>query len=54
MKMQIDKIDVLLQPRKTWQAKIRMFPTLKIGDKILSGVLLKPAAIRKFVKNNIK
>ncbi len=47
--LQVEKIDILTHPRQALAAKIRMIPTLKAGDLVLSGILLKPEAIRKFV-----
>ncbi len=47
--LKIDRIDVVTNPLKAWHAGVRMFPALKAGDKILSGVLLSEKEIRKFI-----
>ena len=47
--LEITKIDVVTNPLLTWNNGIRMFPALKHGDKVLSGVLLSGEEIRKFI-----
>ena len=47
--LEITKIDIVTNPLHTWKNGIRMFPALKYGDKILSGVLLSGKEIRKFI-----
>ncbi|MCD6526530.1 MAG: hypothetical protein J7K75_06040 [Desulfuromonas sp.] len=37
---------------QTWNAGIRMFPALKIGDDILSGVTLNEEKIREFINQH--
>jgi len=47
--LKITKIDVVTNPLQTWKNGIRMFPALKSGEKVLSGVLLSGKEIRKFI-----
>ena len=47
--LKITKIDVVTNPLQTWDNGIRMFPALKYGEKILSGVFLSGKEIRKFI-----
>lgn len=47
--LEITKIDIVTNPLQTWKNGIRMFPALKNGDKILSGILLSGKEIRKFI-----
>ncbi|MBW2185682.1 MAG: hypothetical protein JRG71_04520 [Deltaproteobacteria bacterium] len=47
-------IEVTTNIKQTWSAGIRMFPALKIGDDILSGVLLSEDKIRTFVEQHVK
>ena len=47
--LKITRIDVVTNPLQTWKNGIRMFPALKYGDKVLSGVLLGGEEIRKFI-----
>lgn len=48
----LETIEVLTNARKTLKAGIRMFPALKIGDDIISGVLLSEDKIRTFVEQH--
>ena len=48
--LQVEKIDVLLHPGQALAAGVRMIPTLKSGDRVLTGILLSPADIRKFLQ----
>ena len=47
--LKITKIEIVTNPLQTWKNGIRMFPALKYGEKILSGVLLSGKEIRKFI-----
>ena len=47
--LKIIKIDIVTNPLQTWKNGIRMFPALKYGEKILSGVVLSGKEIRKFI-----
>ena len=47
--LEITKIDVVTNPLQTWKNGIRMFPALKYGEKVLSGVFLSSKEIRNFI-----
>ncbi len=47
--LQVEKIDVLVHPRRTLAAGVRMIPALKAGNRMLSGLFLTSAEIRKFL-----
>lgn len=46
---EVELVDILTSPRRTLQDGIRMIPALKIGERLLSGVYLKKAAIARFL-----
>jgi len=55
--IEIEEINVLAHPLKTWSSGIRIFPALKIDNRILSGVLLSRRKIEQFINesfSNIK
>lgn len=47
--LEITKIDVVTHPFVTLKNGIRMFPALKHGNKILSGIFLSGKEIRQFI-----
>ena len=47
--IEVEEIDVVTNPLKSWQAGIRMIPTLIKGKKKLSGVLLTSKQIRAYL-----
>lgn len=47
--LEIEEIEVLLAPRRAWQAGIRMIPALEIDNRVLSGVFLGREAIAEFI-----
>ena len=47
--LEVTKIDVVTNPLKTWNDNIRMFPALKAGEAIISGVFLGREEIEKFI-----
>lgn len=49
----IEEIDVLAHPLQTWADGVRVFPALKIGDRILSGIFLDRRKMQPFVQENI-
>ena len=53
-KLQIEKVDILTNPGRTLKDGVKMIPTLKAGDKILSGIFLSSAQIREFVTGSLK
>lgn len=52
--LQIEKVDILAQPGRALKAGVKMIPTLKAGNKKLSGVFLSSAQIREFVSTVLK
>jgi hypothetical protein len=48
----LETIEVSSNIKRTWKAGIRMVPALKIGDDILSGVLLSAAKMRQFIEQH--
>jgi hypothetical protein len=49
--LEIEKVDVLLSPRKSLQAGIRLIPALKINNNILSGIFLNHEKISSFISS---
>ena len=47
--LEVTRIDVVAHPLTAWKAGIRMFPALKAGDRVLSGILPGEAEIRRFI-----
>ncbi len=47
---EFEEIDVLQQPKRTWQAGIRMIPALQADKAILSGTYLTKPQILKFIQ----
>jgi glutaredoxin len=45
----LEVIDVLAHPLRTWSDGIRIFPALKIGDRILSGIFLGRNSMETFI-----
>jgi hypothetical protein len=52
--LEVKEIDVVANPRKSWQEGIRMIPTLIKGKKKLSGIFLSSKQIRDFLITNRK
>ena len=52
-KLKIEKIDVLTNPGRTLKDGVKMIPTLKAGEKTLSGIFLSSAQIREFVTESL-
>jgi hypothetical protein len=48
--LEIEKVDILTHPGRTFKDGVRMIPTLKAGDRVLTGIFLSPSEIRDFVK----
>jgi glutaredoxin len=48
----VEEVDVLAAPRRTWNDGIRMIPTLKIDDHILSALFMSRANIADFITRN--
>ncbi len=48
--LELEEIDVLRHPLAAWSDGIRIFPALKIGDRMLAGVLLGEKKIKAFLQ----
>lgn len=48
----IEEIDVLAHPLRTWSDGIRVFPALKIGDRILGSILPSRNKMLAFIQEN--
>ncbi len=46
----VEKVDILTQPGRALKDGVKMIPTLKAGDKILSGIFLTSSRIRDFIQ----
>jgi glutaredoxin len=49
---EIEEIDVVAHPLKTWSDGIRIFPALKIDDAIFSGIFLSRKKMETFIKDH--
>ena len=47
--IEVEEIDVIANPLKSWQDGVRMIPTLVSGEQKLSGVFLSAKQIRDFL-----
>jgi glutaredoxin len=47
--IEVEEIDVLTHPLKTCSDGIRIFPALKIGDRILGGIFLGRKSMETFI-----
>jgi hypothetical protein len=45
----VEEVDIVTNPLRAWKDGIRFIPTLKSGDKTLSGVFLSRAEIQEFL-----
>ena len=50
--IEVEEIDIMFAPRRTWQDGIRMIPAMRIDNRILSGVFLSKNAIAGFIAEN--
>jgi hypothetical protein len=51
--LEIEKVDVLLSPRRAWRDGIRMIPAIRMDNTILSGIFLSEDAIVNFLAARI-
>lgn len=47
--LEVEEVDVVTNPLKSWQERIRMIPTLIKGKKKLSGIFLSSQQIRDYL-----
>ena len=52
--LSIEKVDIVSRPLKMLKDGIRMIPTLKAGDKTLSGIYVSSTQVREFVTAMLK
>lgn len=50
--LEVEEIDILNSPRRSFRDGIRMIPAVRIGDQILGSVFLTKSHIAGFIKNN--
>jgi len=51
--LEIETIEVATNLNRVREAKIRTIPALKVGDATLTGLLLTPAKIRRFLFSRV-
>lgn len=51
--MELEKVEMTFNFMQAWKDGIRMFPAVKIGDDVLSGVLLSSKKVRSFVEERL-
>ncbi len=51
--LEIEKVDILTSPARSLKDGVRMIPTLKAGNRVLSGIFLSAPEIRNFIKNTL-
>lgn len=47
--LEVEEVDVVLNPLRAWRSGIRMIPALRAGGDLLAGIVLAPEEIRRFV-----
>jgi len=47
--LQVEEVEFMTSPLRTWRDGIKMVPALKIGDTVLSGLYLSKREIIEFV-----
>ncbi|MGB5685982.1 MAG: hypothetical protein WBM35_09230 [Candidatus Electrothrix sp.] len=52
--LKVTSVDILTNPGKALQQRIKMIPTLQAGEQRLSKFFLGPAALRKFVEQALQ
>jgi predicted DsbA family dithiol-disulfide isomerase len=51
--LEIENIEITLNLTRTRAAAIRFVPAIKIGEDVLTGIILTPTKIRQFIKKHI-
>ena len=46
----VEEVDIVTNPLRAWKDGVRFIPTLKSGDKTLTGILLSRAEIQSFLQ----
>lgn len=52
-RIELELIEVTTNPERSRAAGIRTVPTLKIGNDLLSGLILTPRKIRRFIEDHL-
>ena len=50
--VEIENVEIITNPLRALKDGIKIIPTLTIGDKKLSGILLSSSKIEQFLKRN--
>jgi hypothetical protein len=50
--IQVEEVDILAAPRRSWNDGIRMIPALKIDNHILSALFMSRTNIADFIARN--
>jgi len=53
-RIELELIEVTTNPERTRTAGIRTVPTLKIGNDLLSGLILTPGKIQLFIEDHLR
>jgi hypothetical protein len=48
--IEVEEVDVVTSPLRAWRDGVRFIPTLKSGDKTLTGVFLSHSEIQGFLE----
>ena len=51
--IELEPVEVTTDFKRTWNDGIKIFPALKIENEILSGLILTPGRIRRFVQAHL-
>lgn len=51
--VQLEPVEITFNFTRAWKDGIRMFPAVKIGEDVLSGVLLSSGKVREFVESRL-
>ncbi len=46
----VEEVDIVTNPLRAWKDGVRFIPTLKSGDKTLTGVFLSREEIQRFLE----
>jgi hypothetical protein len=46
----VEEVDIVTSPLRAWKDGVRFIPTLKSGDKTLTGIFLSREEIQHFLK----
>lgn len=51
--IEIETVEVTIHPVRAWRDGVKIFPAIKIGDDVLSGVFLTRERVRRFVEEHL-